>query len=158
MRRRLVAPACAALASLALACAGTRETGHDLDVRERDPLVGYEWRLVAVESRSSAENDVSPADPTVYTLQLLEGGEVRVRADCNHGRGQWKRDGAKLSFPGLTFTEQDCGFESLFEDVARGLRAVDGYGFRDGHLFLLEGGSNELLEYEPTDAGPDDAS
>jgi hypothetical protein len=129
-------------------------TGRDLGVRELDPLVGYEWRLVAVERTSAGGDDVAPADAAVYTLKLLESGEVEVHADCNQGHGRWTRDGAKLSFPGLELTHQDCGVESLFEDVARGLRAVDGYRFRDGHLFLLEHGSNELLEYEPTDDDP----
>jgi len=143
-----------ALVGLAAAgCAGTRP---EPDRPARDPLVGYEWQLVAVERRGS-DADRTPVDPTLYTLELRSDGRMLVRADCNRGEGHWKRDGSSLWFPGLTFTGVDCGFESLFEDVAQGLAAVEGYAFRDGHLFLLEAGSNELLEYEPAPEGAGDA-
>lgn len=147
-----------ALAALAAAgCAGALGGGHGGDATERDPLVGYEWRLVAVESRDTSE-DRTPLEPALYTLELLKDGRVKVRADCNEGEGRWARDGAKLSFPGLTFGGLDCGADSLFEDVAQGLAAVETYSFRDGHLFLLEGASNELLEYTPVLDEPGDAS
>jgi len=154
MRRGRIAAALVLLA--AAGCAGTRGAERDAGPRERDALVGYEWRLVAVESRDSDE-DRTPVEPTVYTLELRADGRVLVRADCNRGEGHWKRDGSKLWFPDLVFTQIDCGFESLFEDVAQGLASVEGYAFRDGHLFLLEAGSNELLEYEPAQEDAGDA-
>lgn len=71
-------------------------------------LAGTSWSLVFI----------TPEDPALYTLAFDTGGAMRLRADCNRGRGTWMSDGpGQLQFGPIASTRALCPPGSLHEQA-----------------------------------------
>lgn len=69
------------------------------------------WALRAFEL--SGGQVVIVPDPTRYTLELLEGGQLNARTDCNVCNGTYQLSGNNLSIGLLACTLAACSADSL---------------------------------------------
>jgi hypothetical protein len=91
-----------------------------------------------------------PDDPDKYTLSFVAGGQVSIRADCNHGTGSWaSASPGQLTFGPVAATRALCPPGSLSEKYLAQLEWVRSYTMRDGHLFLATMADGSIIEFEP---------
>ncbi len=111
-------------------------------------LAGTEWRLVRIVSVDDRV-DV-PDDPSRYTLTFGTDGSVKVRADCNMGRGSWRSASAgELRFGPMAATRAECPPGSLYDRYMAQFAWVRSYAIRDGRLLLATMADGPIVEFEP---------
>lgn len=108
-------------------------------------LTAHSWQLVKISGADGSE--LTPDDPTRYTLTFGDDWRVSVQADCNQGGGPYNADDGTLVIGQLITTLAACPDDSLYEPFMQGLGQVAGYAVTDGALTLTlnDGGA---LEFE----------
>ena len=103
--RKNFAPALAfALAILAAGCGSDTLTGPSA-------VVGGVWKLQSLESPSTGQ--VAIPQPTNYTVEFKDGGQLAVKADCNSCSGTYKISGDSLTVGAMACTQAFCGSASF---------------------------------------------
>lgn len=124
------------------------------------PLGGTTWRLVRFAGGDGAVQ--VPADPARYTLAFAgadTGGPMRVRLDCNRGRGRWASDApGRLRVGPLAVTRALCPPGSMGAQLARHLAFVRSYLVRDGRLFLALEADGGVYEWASDGAASERAA
>jgi len=114
----------------------------------RSPLAGTAWRLVEIVSMDDRVD--APDDRSLYTLELLADGSMRVRADCNLGTGSWTSESAgQLQFGEIAATQALCPPGSLHDRYMAQFPWVRSYVTKDGGLFLATMADGSIIEFEP---------
>jgi heat shock protein HslJ len=98
------------------------------------PITGTVWQWV--QTQYSNDKRVVPAKPANYTLRFLEGGQIKVKADCNQKGGTYRVDGKRLSIAITHSTTAACEPDSLEDEFVRNLAACAIYFFRNGDLYI----------------------
>ena len=112
------------------------------------PLAGTSWRLVKFKGGDGQV--IKPADPSRYTLELLAGGALAARIDCNRAGGSWKSEGpAQLELRLGAMTRAMCPPGSLHDQIVKQWPSVRSYVIKDGHLFLSLMADGGTYEFEP---------
>jgi para-nitrobenzyl esterase len=110
---------------------------------------GTSWQLVKFQGGNGTV--LTPDDKAKYTVAFAADGNVKVRFDCNRGRGTWILTGPdQLRFGPLALTRTICSPGSLHDHLTKQWPYVGAYTLRGGRLFLslmADGGTYEL---EPT--------
>lgn len=106
------------------------------------------WRLVKIMSMDDTTH--TPNDPSLYTLEFLDDGSMRVKADCNMGTGSWtSASPGQLEFGVIAATQAECGPDSLHDTYMAQFQWVRSYVMENGHLFLATMADGSIIEFEP---------
>jgi len=103
---------------------------------EHTEITGPVWQWV--QTLYNDDRNIVPADPENYTLQFMEDGTIRVKADCNQKGGtvsispKEKRISIEITRSTMAF----CPKGSLEEEFIKGLSAAVIYFIRNGDLFF----------------------
>ena len=65
-------------------------------------LTGTMWEWVRTETNDGTV--VTATDPTRYTVEFLDGGQMAIRADCNRGSATYVTNGPELLITPGAFT------------------------------------------------------
>jgi uncharacterized protein len=146
LARRACSPRFPGAAILVLALAGP------VAATEPEPaLEGTAWRLVQIQSMDDGVYE--PDERDKYTLTFEPDGRLRVRADCNRGRGTWtSTPPSGLELGPVATTKVLCPPGSLHDRFLGNLGYVRSYVTQDGHLFLATMADGAILEFEPLPA------
>ena len=118
-------------------CAGMRSHGQRSS--NVSAVVGRTWQWES--TRTGSETITSPI-PEKYTIQMVDGGKVGVRLDCNHAGGTYRIAGGVVSFGPLAATRTACGPGSLADRFAKELSEVRSFYVESGELYLeIPGGA-----------------
>jgi heat shock protein HslJ len=110
------------------------------------------WQLVKIMSMDDTTD--APDDPSLYTLEFLADGTMRVRADCNMGTGSWTSESpGQLQFGVIAATQAECPPGSLHDKYMAQFQWVRSYVLENGHLFLATMADGAIIEFEPASAG-----
>jgi heat shock protein HslJ len=111
-------------------------------------LTGTSWQLVKFQS--SDDSILKPDDPSKYTIEFADRGQLTARIDCNRGRGTWKSAGSsQIEFGPLALTRAQCPPGSLHDQIVKQWGNIRSYVIRDGHLFLALMADGGIYEFEP---------
>lgn len=88
-------------------------------------LMLIRWELQRIERTEGTP--VALKTPSRYFLQFLQNSQVRFRADCNVGSGQYRLSGDSMAFDGLITTLVACGSNSIGKDFPSVLNKVTGF-------------------------------
>jgi heat shock protein HslJ len=97
-------------------------------------IVGTVWQWV--QTLYNNDTKTAPAKPENYTVQFLEDGKLKVKADCNMKGGTYSTDGKKLSIKITHSTMAACETGSLEDRFVRDLAAGTAFFLQDGYLYL----------------------
>jgi heat shock protein HslJ len=98
-------------------------------------LVGTLWKWQ--ETYYKNDTYVQSYDPNSYTIQLVKGGGLNARADCNMAGGEYVLDGESIGFKISHSTMAACPPESLSEKFLGDLRSAARYYFKNKKLFVV---------------------
>ena len=98
-------------------------------------LVGTLWKWQ--ETYCKNDRYVQSYDPNSYTIQLMKGGGLNVRADCNMAGGEYVLDGEYIGFKISHSTMAACPPESLSEKFLGDLTSAARYYFKNKKLFVV---------------------
>lgn len=115
---------------------GTGGTGSGEEVEPTpsdDSLTGVTWQWV---STTTPVEEITIADPTLYTIMFNEDGTAGIKADCNVGNAEYTTgdDGTIAITLGVS-TLAFCA-DSQDQEFRTGLEAAAVYFFQDGDLFI----------------------
>jgi heat shock protein HslJ len=97
-------------------------------------LTGTIWRWQQTLDKNNTRT--VPPNPENYTLNLLPGGKVNIRADCNLGGGVYTWNGSEISIEITYTTRAACPPESLEGRYIRDLNAAAHYRMEDDFLYI----------------------
>jgi heat shock protein HslJ len=111
-------------------------------------LEGTSWQFVKFQGGD--DKTLTPDDKAKYTIAFGTDGRVRVRFDCNRGRGTWKSSASnQLQFGPLALTQAMCPPGSLHDRFVKDWGYVRSYIIKNGHLFLSLMADGGIYEFEP---------
>jgi heat shock protein HslJ len=108
-------------------------------------LVGTLWKWH--ETYFKSDTYVQSYDPNSYTVQLLNDGILKVRADCNMAGGQYALNGEYVNFQILYSTRAACPPESLSDQFLEDLRSVARYFFKNNKLYIVLKGDSGVMVF-----------
>jgi heat shock protein HslJ len=108
-------------------------------------LVGTLWKWQETYFRN--DTYVQSYDPNSYTVQLLNDGSLKVRADCNMAGGQYALNGEYVNFQILYSTRAACPPESLSDQFLEDLRSVARYFFKKNKLYIVLKGDSGVMVF-----------
>jgi heat shock protein HslJ len=97
-------------------------------------IIGVVWQWV--QTLYNNDTKTAPAKPENYTVQFLEDGKLKVKADCNLKGGTYSTEGKKLSITITHSTMAACETGSLEDRFVRDLAAGTIFFLQDGYLYL----------------------
>ncbi len=109
------------------------QVGQEQATPEESSLTGTVWQLEQI--RYNNDTQVVTDNPSSYTLEFIDGGQLSIRADCNQAMGSFT-DASSLSIELGPTTLAACGPESAASDYLQGLQSAGTYLFQDGKLFI----------------------
>lgn len=110
-------------------------------------LTGTSWQLVRFVGADGIA--VTPDERGKYTIEF-DAGQLRVRIDCNRGRGTWQSSGDnKIEFGMLALTRARCPEGSLHDQIVKHWTDIRSYTLKGGHLLLSVAGDRGTYEFEP---------
>jgi heat shock protein HslJ len=116
-----------------------------LEFASAPKLVGTLWKWQ--ETYFKNDTYVQSHDPSSYTIQLVEDGSVRVRADCNMAGGKYVLDGEYIDFHITQSTLAACPPESLSEKFMADLRSAVRYYFKNKKLYVVMKGDSGVMVF-----------
>jgi heat shock protein HslJ len=118
----------------------------------------WEWEVTEINDGTV----ITATDPSRYTVEFLDSGQMGIRADCNRGSGTYTMNGSQLQITPGAFTKIGCPPDTQDQVFLRDLAKVSGYVFIQGNLILqlpFDSGSMTFREAQlttqatPTPAG-----
>jgi heat shock protein HslJ len=97
-------------------------------------IIGTVWQWVQTLYNNNTKT--APAKPENYTVQFLEDGNVKVKADCNLKGGTYSTEGKKLSIKITHSTMAACETGSFEDRFVRDLAAGTTFFLQDSYLYL----------------------
>jgi heat shock protein HslJ len=100
-----------------------------------DPLlIGTVWKWQ--QTIYSTDTRCLPPNSENYTLKLLPGGKVNIRADCNLGGGAYRLRGKEISIEITHTTRAACPPESLEQSYIRDLNTAGRFCLEGEILYI----------------------
>lgn len=96
-------------------------------------LTGTVWELQRIQYNNDTE--AVPMDPSRYTIEFFEDGNVGVIADCNVVRGTFDPDSTEFITLGAS-TLAACPPNSIDNEYKQALENAAIYFFEDGNLYM----------------------
>jgi para-nitrobenzyl esterase len=109
-------------------------------------LAGTSWQLVKFQGRDGTA--LTPDDRAKYTV-AFDAGQLKVRVDCNRGRGTWKASGNEIEFSPLALTRARCPEGSLHDHIVKHWPEIRSYAIKGEHLVLSVTGNGGTYVFEP---------
>src|SRR5262245_59411484 len=106
------------------AAQGTPASGTPSPGNSIPPVV---WQLVKIAPASGEE--LTPKDPSQFTIQFLPDGMALVQLDCNSGSGKYKIDGSSLTIGPIASTLMLCINESIDSQFGMALDQVRSFSY-----------------------------
>lgn len=125
-------------ASISIAVASTLLLAGTLGARstaaQEATLTGTVWELQQIQYND--DTLVEPTDPSRYTIEFFEDGNVSVLADCNVVRGMYDtaEDADFITLGASTLAA--CPPDSIDSEFKRNLEDAALYFFQDGNLYM----------------------
>ena len=91
------------------------------------------WRW---EGLVSSAGKIEIDHPERYTLELQNGGNALIRADCNRGQAAYRLDGRAIAIKISAMSKVACPRDSLSERFQKALDAAAGLRVRGDNLFI----------------------
>ncbi len=101
---------------------------------DADTLKNVVWHW---ENLQTTNETVKMDKPENYTLEFMDDGKIRVKADCNRGGGSYKSEGNNLAFSRIFTTKMACPPGSLDNRFLRGLEMAQSYKIEDNKLLIV---------------------
>lgn len=117
------------------------------DVVASPPLVGTEWRMVAIDGQPV----VAPG-PSSPWLVLAENQRAAGQSGCNRFAGRYELADAQLHFDGLALTRMACvspELNALETKVTAALGAITGWHLSGAELELKDASGTVRIRLEP---------
>jgi heat shock protein HslJ len=111
------------------------------------PLIGTVWAWHATTRDDGARAEVE--SPERYTIELLADGAVRIRADCNRGRGRYEAADVDLRLGQIATTKIGCPAGSRDHEFLEALSRVDAYRFEGIELVLTSERTRSAMRFKP---------
>jgi hypothetical protein len=118
-------------------------------------LAETQWRLVRFQSMDDSIGEITPENPSVYTMTLNADGTVQMHLNCNRAVGTWLAEPAAdgvsggFTFGPLATTKAFCPQPSIDERIARDTEWIRGYLLSDGQLHLSLMADGGIYSWEP---------
>ncbi len=122
-----------------LAAQGTPPPGSGIP-----PVV---WQLSKIVPATGAE--MTPKDPTRYSIQFLPNGRANIQADCNSGSGGYTIDGTNLTIGPVMTTLMACEPDSLGSQFSAALDQVESFAYAEDELVLTLANNGGTLHLTP---------
>ncbi len=123
-----------AIAAVAVAVAGVGAIAMSgAQAQDAPMLTGTVWELQRIQYNNDTE--AVPTDPSRYTIEFFEDGNVGVMADCNVVRGTYDPDSTEFISLGAS-TLAACPPDSIDNEYKQGLENAAIYFFEDGNLYM----------------------
>jgi heat shock protein HslJ len=97
-------------------------------------LVGPVWKWIYTINKDGGKD--IPPDSKNYTVQFLESGILKVKADCNVKGGMYSVQRNRLIIEITYSTMAACGENSLEDQFVRDLMAGGSFFLKDRELFI----------------------
>jgi heat shock protein HslJ len=97
-------------------------------------LAGTAWRWTALITAEGVTSTVNR--PLRYTVSFLAAGQLRLRLDCNQGRGTYQVEGNALSITATATTRRACGAGSAWQAFLEALNQAQAYEQTDANLII----------------------
>ncbi|MCX7852433.1 MAG: META domain-containing protein [Caldilineales bacterium] len=97
-------------------------------------LADTTWRWTALSTADGVTTNVNR--PLRYTVSFLADGRLRLRLDCNQGRGTYQIEGNALSITATATTRRACGAGSAWQAFLDALNQAQSYEMADGNLII----------------------
>ena len=114
-------------------------------------LMGETWQWVRF---TNPLQEIEVPDPENYALEFLEGGDLRIKADCNHAAGSYVLEGSTIKIEIGPSTLAACPPGSLSDQFLKDLGFVGIYFFQEGNLFLDLFADGGTMQFEPGISDP----
>lgn len=105
----------------------------------------WKWQQTQIPDGSISK----PQEPTNYTIEFKEDGQLAVLADCNRVTGQYTVDGNQIKIELGVTTMMACPSGSLDAVFSQQLGSVVSYFFKDGHLYMDIKFDSGTMEFAP---------
>jgi heat shock protein HslJ len=125
--------------------------GRAAPAAQATTLTGTLWEWENTETSDGTV--ITATDPSRYTVEFLDGGQMAIRADCNRGSGTYVTNGSELVITPGAFTRIGCPPDTQDQVFLRDLARVSGYLFIQGKLILqlpFDSGSMTFREAQLT--------
>ena len=107
---------------------------HIMDEKVDHVLVGTLWKWQ--QTLYNNDTKAAPPDATRYTLKLLPGGRLSIRADCNSGGGKYLLKGSEIFLEITHSTLAACPPGSLETIYIQNLNAAAIYFIEGDQLYI----------------------
>ncbi len=117
------------------------------EVITESELVSTVWQWL--EFQGMDDSLIINDQPGQYTLEFMEDGTLRIKADCNQAEGRYKAQDSSLQIEVGISTLAQCAPGSMSEDFLENLGYIGSYIIEDGNLYLaliMDGG---ILKFSP---------
>jgi len=98
-------------------------------------IVGIVWKWERFDD-AAGQSDVVVIYPPAYRLELLPGGQLNIKADCNVGSGGYALEGNSLTLELGPMTLAECGPGSQYDEYIGLLGQVATYERKGDSLIL----------------------
>jgi heat shock protein HslJ len=105
-------------------------------------LVGSSWYWLGTLTSAGL---VAPADPGVFNVEFLDGGQLAAQLDCNNGGATWTQSGASLTIGPVRSTRRACPLASEADRFGRQLPLVRAAKLGNGLLELSLGEAGVMM-------------
>jgi heat shock protein HslJ len=121
---------------LCMSCSTTGQSARAVSRSEDNMplLVGPVWKWIYTINKDGTK--YIPPESKNYTVQFLEAGTLRVRADCNAKGGMYSVQRNRLIIEITYSTRAACGENSLEDQFVRDLMAGASFFLKDRDLFI----------------------
>ncbi len=86
----------------------------------------------------------------MYMISFRENGIANLRADCNNGTGSFMIDGDQIQIETQTWTQAECGSDSLDTQFLEQLEQTESFEYSFGRLKLYLKDKNAIMEFTPS--------
>ncbi len=130
---------------LPLAACGSGDKGAEQ--AEAQTLTGQVWTWQSL----TGDESLDVPDPELYSIAFTEGGEYRIRADCNTGGGSYSVEEGKLTVSPGPMTRAACGPMSMGDMFVRLLGQTESFALEPG-LLTVDVGEGRSMTFAPLPA------
>jgi len=109
-------------------------------------VIGMQWQWVGT---TTPVERVTVADPSRYTMRLVDDGKAEMQFDCNRGSGSYSIAEHEISFGPFMSTRMACPEESQDFVFMSQLEKVSSYFVRDGDLYLEMPYDSGTMHFHP---------
>jgi heat shock protein HslJ len=119
-----------------MSCSTTGQSVRTVSGSEdnRSLFVGPVWKWANTIHKDGRK--LMPPEPKNYTVQFLEAGTLKVKADCNVKGGTYSVQRNRLIIEITYSTMAACGENSLEDQFVRDLMAGASFFLKDRELFI----------------------